>query len=80
MIPPHSSGGGFIYLPSLQPHLNSFIAGVACTLVAVIFWIIVIPVFKEWFSTVVIGGGMSVFMLYLAIGVAVWALAVKGLY
>ena len=31
--------------------------------------------FREWFSTVVAGGGMSVFILCLAIGVAIWALA-----
>ncbi|THC90805.1 hypothetical protein EYZ11_009724 [Aspergillus tanneri] len=27
IIPPHSSGSGFLYLPSLQCHRNSFIAG-----------------------------------------------------
>ena len=73
IIPPHSSGGGFIYLPSLQPHPNSFLAGVVCTLLAVTFWIVVLPVFKEWFSTIVAGGGMSVILLLLAVGVACWA-------
>ncbi|TKA36461.1 hypothetical protein B0A49_14001, partial [Cryomyces minteri] len=35
IIPPHSSGSGFLYLPSLQTHRNSFLAGVAATLLAV---------------------------------------------
>ena len=73
VIPPHSAGGGFIYLPSLQPHPNSFLAGVACTLLGVTFYIIVLPVFKEWFSTIVAGGGTSVLILLLAVGIAGWA-------
>ena len=73
IIPPHSSGSGFLYLPSLQTHRNSFLAGVACTLTAIAIWTIVFPVLKEWFSTIVASGGMGVFMLLIGVGVAGWA-------
>ncbi|KAI5860028.1 hypothetical protein GGS23DRAFT_614561 [Durotheca rogersii] len=36
IIPPHSSGSGFLYLPSLKPNLNSFAAGFASALVLVV--------------------------------------------
>lgn len=73
VIPPHSAGSGFLYLPSLQPHRNSFLAGVACTLVAVGVWILVVPVLREWFSTIVASGGMGVVILLVSVGVAGWA-------
>ncbi|KAK3070362.1 hypothetical protein LTR53_010604, partial [Teratosphaeriaceae sp. CCFEE 6253] len=41
IIPPHSAGSGFLYLPSMQPHRNSFLLGVACTLLAVGVWTLV---------------------------------------
>ena len=50
IIPPHSAGGGFLYLPSLQPHRNSFIAGIFCTLAAVGIGMIVLPVVIAWFT------------------------------
>lgn len=73
VIPPHSSGSGFLYLPSLQTHRNSFLAGVACTLFAVAVWTLVIPVLKDWFSRLVASGGMGIFMLLIGVGVASWA-------
>ncbi|KAI9793281.1 MAG: hypothetical protein M1835_007352 [Candelina submexicana] len=73
IIPPHSAGSGFLYLPSLQPQRNSFLAGVACTLLAVSIWRIVAPVLKEWFATVVASGGVGVVMLLIGVGVAGWA-------
>ena len=73
IIPPHSSGSGFLYLPSLQPHRNSFLAGVACTLLAVAIWRIVFPVLREWFATIVASGGVGVVMLLVGVGVAGWA-------
>ncbi len=73
IIPPHSSGGGFLYLPSLQPHRNSFLAGVASALLAVIIWIIVVPVLKEWFAAILAGGGISVVIMMMIVGVGCWA-------
>lgn len=73
IIPPHSSGSGFLYLPSLQTHRNSFLAGVGCTLLAVAIWSIVFPVLREWFATIVASGGMAVVVLLIGVGVAGWA-------
>lgn len=73
VIPPHSAGSGFLYLPSLQTHRNSFLAGVASTLLAIVIWTTVIPVVKEWFSALVASGGPGILMLLLAVGVGCWA-------
>lgn len=73
IIPPHSSGSGFLYLPSLQTHRNSFLAGVGSTLLAVAIWSIVYPVLREWFATIVASGGMAVVVLLIGVGVAGWA-------
>ncbi|EEP77204.1 conserved hypothetical protein [Uncinocarpus reesii 1704] len=72
IIPPHSSGSGFLYLPSLQCHRNSFLAGVAATLLGVVLYVNVLPVLKNWFATVVQSGGMGVFMLVIGVGVICW--------
>lgn len=74
IIPPHSSGSGFLYLPSLQPHRNSFLAGVACTLFAVGIYTLVLPVIKQWLGLVMSGGGgLGVAVLVIAVGVGAWA-------
>lgn len=73
IVPPHSSGGGFVYFPSLQTNRNSFLAGVACTLLVVVIWTIVLPVLREWTSAIMAGGGVSVVLMMLAVGVAGWA-------
>src|SRR5579862_1408398 len=73
VIPPHSSGSGFLYLPSLQPQRNSFLAGVGCTLVAVLVLQIVTPVLREWLATIMATGGSGVVMLVLGVGIAGWA-------
>ena len=73
IIPPHSSGSGFLYLPSLQPHRNSFLAGVLCTLLAVVIYTIVLPVAREWLSTVLASGGTGVLFLMIGVAVAGWA-------
>ncbi|KAK3060035.1 hypothetical protein LTS18_009490, partial [Coniosporium uncinatum] len=73
VIPPHSAGSGFLYLPSLQPHRNSFLAGVACTVVAVAIWSLIAPHLKLWLSTIVASGGMGVIVLILCVGIAGWA-------
>ncbi len=70
VIPPHSSGSGFLYLPSLQCQRNSFIAGSACTLVAVYMWMTLIPVLKLWYATTVASGG--------GVGIAILAVGVVG--
>lgn len=69
IIPPHSSGGGFLYLPSMQPHRNSFLAGVACTLFVVGVWSTV----RQWMATLVQSGGVGVMLLIVGVGVAGWA-------
>ncbi|KAJ9668152.1 hypothetical protein H2201_001581 [Coniosporium apollinis] len=78
IIPPHSSGGGFVYLPSLQPQRNSFLAGVACTLLAIGVWTIVEPVVKQWFASTIAnmsggGGGGGMVLLVIGVGIAGWA-------
>ncbi|KAI9774414.1 MAG: hypothetical protein M1840_004308 [Geoglossum simile] len=73
VIPPHSSGSGFLYLPSLQPQRNSFLAGVGCTLVTVLVLQIVTPVLREWLATIMATGGSGVVMLVLGVGIAGWA-------
>ncbi|KAL8994675.1 MAG: hypothetical protein Q9169_005428 [Polycauliona sp. 2 TL-2023] len=73
VIPPHSSGSGFLYLPSLQTNRNSFLAGVGSTLVAVAIWTVVFPVLSDWFAKLVASGGMAVVVLLIGVGVAGWA-------
>ena len=73
IIPPHSAGNGFLYLPSLQPQRNSFLAGVACTLLAVAIWSIVFPVLKEWIATMMASGGMGVLVLVVVVAIGAWA-------
>ncbi|KAL4811464.1 hypothetical protein BDV18DRAFT_9403 [Aspergillus unguis] len=71
IIPPHSAGSGFLYLPSLQCERNSFIAGVACTLVAVYIWVTLMPMIKLWYATTVASGGGT--------GIAILAVGVVGI-
>ncbi|RDW93326.1 uncharacterized protein DSM5745_00648 [Aspergillus mulundensis] len=71
IIPPHSAGSGFLYLPSLQCQRNSFIAGAACALVAVYVWMTLAPVVKLWYATTVASGGGA--------GIAILAVGVVGL-
>lgn len=73
IVPPHSAGSGFLYLPSMQPHRNSFLLGVACTLLAVGVWRLAMPVLKQWLATVLASGGVGVLLLVLGVGVASWA-------
>ncbi|OAX80107.1 hypothetical protein ACJ72_05568 [Emergomyces africanus] len=73
IVPPHSSGSGFIYLPSLQCHTNSFLAGVAATLLGVAIYVWVVPIMKTWVSTVAQSGGTGIFLVVIGVGVASWA-------
>ncbi|KAJ5625664.1 hypothetical protein N7510_001973 [Penicillium lagena] len=74
IVPPHSAGSGFLYLPSLQCHRNSFLAGAASTLFVVLLWTTLAPIFRAWYTaTVTTGGGMGMVLLALGVGVAGWA-------
>ena len=73
IIPPSSAGSGFLYLPSMQVQRNSFLAGVACTLLAVGMYTVVMPALREFMSAMMYGGGLGVVMLMVGIGVAGWA-------
>lgn len=74
VIPSHSAGAGFLYLPSLQCHQNSFIAGCVCTLFVVLLWFTLLPVLKTWYSTTIANNsGMGMALLAIAVGVAGWA-------
>lgn len=75
VIPPHSAGGGFLYLPSLNCHRNSFIAGSLSTLAIVVLWIQLQPVVKTWLAAISKSnapGGMGVILLIVAVGFAGW--------
>ncbi|KAF2837956.1 hypothetical protein M501DRAFT_1006443 [Patellaria atrata CBS 101060] len=69
IIPPHSAGSGFLYLPSLQPHRNSFLAGVASTLICVGIWTVIASTVKQWFAVVVASGGVGVLILAAIVGI-----------
>lgn len=73
IVPPHSAGAGFLYLPSLQTHRNSFIAGIAVALVSVGIYTIVTPVLKAWLATVMAGNAWGVLLLVVIVGVGAWA-------
>ncbi|TGO30514.1 hypothetical protein BPAE_0005g01100 [Botrytis paeoniae] len=70
IIPPHASGSGFLYLPSLQPNVNSFVAGFASALVLVALTFILKPLM----DTMKGGGGPVTLILMVAIGLGAWAL------
>ncbi|RMZ91832.1 hypothetical protein DV736_g935, partial [Chaetothyriales sp. CBS 134916] len=73
VIPPSSSGSGFLYLPSLNTQRNSFLAGVACTAAAFFIWNITVPIAKEWLYSTFNGAGSGVLVLLLGVGVISWA-------
>lgn len=78
IVPPHSSGSGFLYLPSLQCHRNSFLAGAASTLFVVLLWTTLAPIFRTWYATTVTSGsGVGMILLALGVGVAGWAFGVS---
>lgn len=74
IVPPHSAGSGFLYLPSLQCHRNSFIAGAASTLALVLIWSAIAPVVKTWYvAAVTSNNNMGMMVVALGVGVAGWA-------
>lgn len=74
VIPPHSSGSGFLYLPSLHTQRNSFLAGCFCTAATFFIYTTAVPVVKDWLLTTINGGGGGVLMLICSIAVVAWAL------
>jgi hypothetical protein len=74
IIPPHSSGSGFLYLPSLKPNVNSFAAGFASALILVVIGSALAPAAQAWWNSVKGSGGVGMLMLIVAIGVGAWAL------
>ncbi|KAM7192034.1 proline-rich protein RiP-15 [Naviculisporaceae sp. PSN 640] len=74
IIPEHSAGSGFLYLPSLKPQWNSFIAGVASTLMAVVLGNTFAPVVKAWWAGFQGFGTAGLTLLMLAIGLGAWSL------
>lgn len=54
----------------MQPHRNSFLLGVACTLFAVGIYTLAVPVVKSFLAG---GGGLGVVLLVIAVGVGAWA-------
>jgi hypothetical protein len=74
IIPPHSSGSGFLYLPSLKPNVNSFAAGFASALVLVVIGQALAPAVQQWWTSIKGSGGMGMLLLMMAIGVGAWAL------
>ncbi|KAI4728723.1 hypothetical protein E4T49_03436 [Aureobasidium sp. EXF-10728] len=73
IIPPHSSGSGFLYLPSLQPQRNSFIAGFACAIFCYLVWITAVPVLGQWLSIIAASGSAGVLLLVAGVGAVAWA-------
>ncbi|QIW95938.1 hypothetical protein AMS68_001456 [Peltaster fructicola] len=72
IIPPHSSGSGFLYLPSLTPHRNSFIAGAAAALAGVGVVVLVTPFLQAFFASIMVGNPTSVLILVIGVGVLAW--------
>ncbi|KAK8006940.1 hypothetical protein PG989_000930 [Apiospora arundinis] len=74
IIPPHSSGSGFLYLPSMKPNVNSFAAGFASALVLVVLFQSMAPAFKTWWSNFQGMGQMGMMLLTIGVGVGAWVL------
>ncbi|KAH8668568.1 hypothetical protein BX600DRAFT_435097 [Xylariales sp. PMI_506] len=74
IIPPHSAGSGFLYLPSLKPNANSFAAGFASALVLVVMVNSMGPAFRTWWNGFQGMGSMGVMLLVLAVAAGAWAL------
>lgn len=74
VIPEHSAGSGFIYLPSLQPSWNSFMAGVAITLTTVVIGQSLAPAIRNWWQNFSGFGPAGWVLLLVAVGVGAWAL------
>ncbi|KAF4948502.1 hypothetical protein FSARC_13739 [Fusarium sarcochroum] len=74
VIPEHSSGGGFLYLPSMQPNVNSFAAGFASALILVVLGQTLAPAFRTWWEGFHGLGNMAIAMLIVGVGFGAWSL------
>jgi hypothetical protein len=68
------TGSGFLYLPSLQPNINSFVAGFACALALVVLGQSLAPAFRLWWHSMQGMGNMGVLLLLVAVGLGAWSL------
>jgi hypothetical protein len=74
VIPEHSSGGGFLYLPSMQPNVNSFAAGFASALILVVIGQTLAPFFRTLMAGSDGLNGAALAMLVIGVGAGAWAL------
>ncbi|KAL3954657.1 hypothetical protein ACCO45_010220 [Purpureocillium lilacinum] len=74
VIPEHSAGSGFLYLPSLQPNVNSFAAGFASALILVAVFQSMAPAFRVWWEGFQGLGNMGITLLILGVGFGAWSL------
>ena len=74
VIPEHSAGSGFLYLPSLQPNVNSFAAGFASALILVALCQSMAPAFRAWWDGFQGLGSMGIFMMLAGVAFGAWAL------
>lgn len=73
VIPEHSAGSGFLYLPSLKPNVNSFAAGFASALILVALFQSMVPAFRAWWESFQGLGNMSLLLLIMGVGFGAWA-------
>ncbi|KAF2155051.1 hypothetical protein K461DRAFT_107096 [Myriangium duriaei CBS 260.36] len=66
IIPPHSAGSGFLYLPSLKPNLNSFIAGFFSALLAVGVYNVLMPALSQTIASLNSGIGLLLTLVAVA--------------
>ncbi len=74
VIPEHSAGAGFLYLPSLRPNINSFVAGFASALALVALGNSMAPAFRAWWANFQGMGSFGMIMLVVAVGLGAWSL------
>ncbi|KAK4448635.1 hypothetical protein QBC34DRAFT_112118 [Podospora aff. communis PSN243] len=74
IIPEHSAGSGFLYLPSLKPRWNSFLAGVACTLLTVVIGQTLAPAFQAWWASFNGLGTTTAIVVAFCVGIGGWLL------
>ncbi|KUI65169.1 Stress response protein nst1 [Cytospora mali] len=74
IIPDHSAGSGFLYLPSLRTNTNSFIAGFASALLVVVLGQTFAPAFQAWWTNFQGMGNAGMALLVVAVGLGAWSL------
>lgn len=74
IIPEHSAGSGFLYLPSLRTNTNSFIAGFATALVLVVICQSMAPAFQAWWANFQGMGNAAMLVLVVGVGLGAWSI------